>query len=234
MSYKQTARVACILTTLSMLASVGRSDGLIYKLPDEGVWARYEEHIKAEITLNNAPDPKKISHEFTRKLTVKSMERLERHEQMCRWIEVSSEPTTEAGPQESRVLKLLVPEEYLKRGKDPLFHVIKTFFSPSPNDRAAGHIRSNIDGGFNRVQYEIDRVRPVFPKPLSNVKFESRESLQLHGRNWEDCEILTGTTDYDGPLSNDGRMAFESKCRVALHPEAPFGLVSLEMVSDRF
>ena len=72
----------------------------------------------------------------------------------------------------------------------------------------------------------------MFPKPLDNIKSEGRETLTLHGRKWENCEILTGTTHYDGTLAADGRMVFESKCRVALHPDAPFGIVSLEIVSE--
>ena len=236
MVYKQTSRVTCILMALSMQARVCKSDGLIYKLPAEGIWARYEELIKVKVkgTLTSqAIDPKSVEHEFTRTLTVKSLNRVHRHDQWCRWIEIVSESEPgDVPPQPKRVLKLLVPEEYLKRGEDPLSHAIKTFFSPSPMDRSVGYIRSNIHEGFNRVQYEIERVRPVFHKPLKNVVSKGRETLEVHGHQWENCEVMTGTSHLDGTLSADGRMVFDDKCRVALHADAPFGIVSLDIVSD--
>ena len=138
-----------------MLASVGKSDGLIYKLPDEGVWARYEEHIKGESTLTSKIlDPKHVEHELTQTLTVKSLESIQRHDQMCRWIEFCSElKSGDAPPREAIVLKLLIPEERLKREQDPLSHAIKVFFNPKGGDRASGRIKFDIDKGFNRVQY---------------------------------------------------------------------------------
>ena len=82
------------------------------------------------------------------------------------------------------------------------------------------------------MQYEIDRIRPVFPKPLSNAKSDGRETLELHGRKWENCEILTGTSKYDGPLSADGRAVFEGTYRLSLHPDAPFGIVAMKISLD--
>ena len=174
-----------------------------------------------------------MRHDFTRLLTVKSLDRVRRHDQLCRWIEIGSRSTSEdVSPQPDRVLKLLIPEEYLRRGEDPLSHAVKTFFNPSPFDRSKGKIWSNIEGGFNRVQYEIDRIRPVFPKPLSNAKSEGRETLELHGRQWENCEILTGTSKYDGPLNADGRSVFKGTYRLSLHPDAPFGIVAMKISLD--
>ena len=43
---------------------------------------------------------------------------------------------------------------------------------------------------------------------------------------------MTGTSHYDGPLSADGRMVFDAKYRITLHPDAPFGIVSMKSVSD--
>ena len=46
------------------------------------------------------------------------------------------------------------------------------------------------------------------------------------------CTILTGTRHYDGPLANDGRWVFDAKYRIALHTDAPFGIVSMEITAD--
>lgn len=225
-----------VLFALLVLPRVARSDGLIYQMPAEGGWARYEEKVTGEFSAASNTDRDAVLHkqsvDQTRKLMVKSLHRVKRHEQMCRWIELSSEPVSAGGPDETRVLKLLVPEDYLKRGQDPLSHAIKTFFSPSPNDRSSGRIMSRIDEGFNRIQYELDRIRVVFPKPLDNVKSEPRETLELHGRKWVNCEILTGTRHYDGPLGNDGRWVFDAQYRIALHRDAPFGIVSMKVICD--
>ncbi len=51
MIHKQATRLTLVLITLSILPRVSRSDGLIFQLPAEGVWARYQEHTRVESTL---------------------------------------------------------------------------------------------------------------------------------------------------------------------------------------
>ena len=97
------------------------------------------------------------------------------------------------------VLKLLVPEQYLVRGQDPLAHPIKTFFNRNKVDEKSGKIESFIETGFKALP---------------------RQTVQVIDRDWRDCEMLEGSTHYDGPLMADGRMVFDAKYGIAFHAEA--------------
>jgi hypothetical protein len=155
-----------------------------------------------------------------------------RNEQKCRWIELKTESKA-GGVYPRLVLKMLIPEERLKRGEDPLAHAMQTFFNPKPVDqKKAPSVESFIDEGFNRIQYEIDRFRGVFPKPLDNPKSLNRETVITPAGKFEDCEVLTGTSNYDGPLLGHGRMVYKATYRIAIHPRAPFGVVSMQIDAE--
>src|SRR5207248_6467712 len=108
-------------------------------------------------------------------------------------------------------LKMLIPEEYLQRGKDPLSHAVLTFFNPMPVDEKK--VESFIDEGFNRIQYEIDRFRLPFPKPLDNPKSLKGETVETPAGKFEECEVVTGTSDYDGQLLGQGRSVVKASYR---------------------
>jgi len=128
------------------------------------------------------------------------------------------------------VVKMLIPEDRLQRGQDPLAHAQLTFFNPKPVDEEK--VESFIDKGFNRIQYEIDRFRDVFPKPLDNAKSKKGETVETPAEKYEDCEILTGTSDYDGPLLGEKRSVAKATYRIVVHPKAPFGVVSMQIESE--
>ena len=218
--------VALIAAGGGIIAGSVLADGLVFQLPPDGAWARYSVHTEGEFGDGKGPW-QKVATEGT--LTISSVGAVTRNEQRCRWIELKSESTAK-GPYPKLVLKVLVPEERLGRGQDPLSHAVLTFFNPKPVD--AKQMESFIDEGFNRVQYEIDRFRDVFPKTLDNLKNLQRETAESLADKFEGCEVLTGTSDYDGPLLNKGRGVFKANYRIILHPKAPFGVVSMQIESD--
>lgn len=202
-----------------------RADGLIFQVPADGTWARFDAKEDAEHKVNDGPS-KKASVIGT--MTVSSVGQLTRNKQPCRWIELKAESKTE-GVNPKTVLKMLIPEEYLKRGHDPLSHSLLTFFNPKAGDaKKAPSVESHIDKGFNRIQYEIDRFRPRFPVPLDAAKSMKRETVETPAGRFEDCEVIAGSSKYDGPLLADGRGVFSGTYRIVLHPKAPFGVVSLQ------
>jgi hypothetical protein len=214
---------------LFVKGNVVLADGLVFQLPPDGAWARYNVQTDGEFQLPEGPDQKLA---IVGTLTISSVGELTRNEQKCRWIELKSESKAE-GIYPKMVLKMLIPEDRLRRGEDPLAHAVQTFFNPKPIDKAkAPSVESFIDEGFNRVQYEIDRFRDVFPKPLDNPKNLQRETAESSAGKFEDCEVLTGTSDCDGPLLNHGRGVFKANYRLVLHPKAPFGVVSMQIESD--
>jgi hypothetical protein len=206
-----------------LIGGLAHADGLVFQLPPDGTWARYAVKTDQEFGYGDGPKQKV---EITGTLTISSVGELTRHEQKCRWIELKAESKTK-GVYPKLVLKMLIPEDRLQRGQDPLAHARLTFFSPKAVDKEK--VESFIDKGFNRIQYELDRFRDVFPKPLNNPKSLTRETVETQAGKFEDCEVLTGRSDYDGPVLGDGRSVFKASYRIVVHPQAPFGVVSMQI-----
>lgn len=219
-----------IILCLGAIVSCGhvglaRADGLIFQLPADGAWARFD--VKTDGSSRIGELKQAVATAGT--LTVSSVGHVTRSKQTCRWIELKSESKS-AGVYPKLVLKMLIPEKRLQRGQDPLAHSVLAFFDPKPMDeKKAPLLESFIDEGFNRIQYEIDRFRADFPKPLYDSKNLERETVVTPAGRFEDCEILTGTSEYDGPLVHNGRNVFQGKYRIAIHPRAPFGVVAMSM-----
>lgn len=220
-SYKTFTAVllCCILVPLS-----AQADGMIYQLPGDGTWARYAGEIKGTAEL--AESRTQPLHVATT-LKISSVGEVTRDQQKCRWIELKVEASLAKAeddtPTNIHILKLLVPEQYLKRGEDPLAHALVTHFNKKAADRA------NVpqEKGFDRTQYEIDRFRPVFPPPLDGLTVLEPKSIDTEAGRFDRCEVLSGSSKYDGPLAGGGRSEFEADYRVFLHPDAPFGVVSM-------
>jgi hypothetical protein len=218
-------RIFALATLVGALTTgSSRGDGLIFQLPADGTWARYDTTGETQATSKELP---KQDFAMTGSLTISSVGEVTRSHQKCRWIELKAE-TKSKGAYPKLVLKMLVAEDRLKRGEDPLSHSILTFFDPKPGD-ANGPIKSYINEGFNRIQYEIDRFRWDFPEPLDNVKSLMRETIETPAGKFEDCEVFTGTSAYDGPLLGGARTVTNATYRIAIHPNAPFGVVSMQI-----
>jgi hypothetical protein len=221
--------VACCLATRA-----ANADGLIFQLPPDGTWARFivqtegkfgavATPLKGGLKMPELPEQKVA---FTSTFTISCVGAVERNQQKCRWIELKAETKAEK-IHPLLLLKMLIPEEYLKRGEDPLSHSVVTFFNPKELDKAP-LVESFIDEGFNRIQYEIERFRPNFPKPLENPKIVKGETVKTEAGVFENCEVISGTESFDGALIGDGRWVYKHNYRIVVHPQAPFGVVALE------
>lgn len=105
------------------LAGTTQAQGLIWSLPEDGTWVRYEGTYSQTIKRPESTQGD-LTLTWRRYLTIKSVGR-EDHEyqgqvQPCRWIELKTETgkTTEgvldAGPGGIRMYKLLVPESEIR------------------------------------------------------------------------------------------------------------------------
>ncbi|MCE9524929.1 MAG: hypothetical protein K8R36_02610 [Planctomycetales bacterium] len=220
----QIHKLVIVVTAWCISAGFARADGLIFQLPPDGTWAKYAVTIEGEVKPEAAP---KIA--MTGTLSISSVGEITRSQQKCRWIELKFENPESKG-YKKLLLKMLVPVDRLKRGDDPLSHSILTFFDPKPIDEKK--LESFIDEGFNRVQYEIDRFRMDFPAPLDNPKNRIRETVETPAGKFEDCEVVTGTYNYDGPILGGARSLFNGTYRITIHPKAPFGVVSMKIKVD--
>ena len=92
------------------------ADGLIYQLPKQGVWARYDMVFATE--RDGQESIVKGS------LTTNALGQAKVNDKACRWIEFVFE-VKQGDAARKTVWKALVPEEQLKRGGRPLQHVVK-------------------------------------------------------------------------------------------------------------
>jgi hypothetical protein len=231
----QTAFVAILLLSKPVLA-----DGLIYQLPPDGTFVEFRGDGEAEIKvdlpqeiLEKMPAEAKKQLNQLMKLrylvTLSSVGQQVRAGQTCRWIELNmrSDRVTDSDnlePVGENILKVLVPEKFLKRGEDPLAHASLAFFNPKGADKA----KIAPEPGFNRIQYEIDRVRTVFPEPLQSAQKLPVKTLATEAGRFNDCEVIAGKTAFDRPLAGGGRWEFENEWQITLHKDAPFGVVEVQ------
>ena len=102
--------IALAVASVSLASTPARADGLLYRLPKDGTWARFE----MRHTNDNA---------VVRKTDVfmRSVGRTDDSEG-SRWLELKY-------PQEegTRTVKLLIPEQRLQEGESPLDHVLRAW-----------------------------------------------------------------------------------------------------------
>jgi|GEM_PF-3510146 len=226
----------CLSSTILALvpAASAVADGLVYRLPPDGAFAEFQGEVETELEF--PPEVERLlTPEARAKLgdkkskvrvtvAVSSVGRVRRAGQACRWIELKwTTEDVKSGVRNENVLKVLLPARYLRRGQDPLDHAALTFFNPKDVDRDD----FEPEPGFNRIQYELDRFRPVFPEPLRKVATQPKRTVRSPAGTFKDCEVITGVTSYDGPLLEEGRMEFQSDWEIVLHEDAPFGVVEM-------
>ncbi|MEX2139081.1 MAG: hypothetical protein WD894_07465 [Pirellulales bacterium] len=225
------------LLVLCGLVCPALGDGLIFQLPPDGAFVEFRGDGAAEARMTLPKEvadklPPESQTQLNRKLklhytvTLSSVGKLTRAGQPCRWIELrmKSEGSMDGGKTEAvgdHILKVLVPEKYLKRGEDPLDHTILTFFNK----------KATAEPGFNRIRYELERVRTVFPEPFQAIRQLPNMTIKTPAGTFADCEVIAGETDFDRPLLGEGRWEFENDWQIALHKDAPFGVVEVRCES---
>jgi hypothetical protein len=207
-----------------------RADGLIYRLPQDGSWVRYD------LSMEGTQDLKwPVKSVGTLMLSSVGRQRIEG--QPCRWIELRLDVGAEVklpdrqvkAQQRHIILKMLIPEEYLTAGADPLAHVRRLYYKDG--DRKPELIEDE-----KWKQYEIDRFRPLFPKPPAGKIADDHRAFEALdtkiGRL--DCEKLTFESSYDGPLARGarGRWIWQGEHQVWLSEEVPFGVAGLMLKSQ--
>jgi hypothetical protein len=121
----------------------------------------------------------------------------------------------------------LVPEVRRSHGFHPLDHALLTSFNPTKIDENY----KPSPKGFNRLQNELDRFLPVFPPPLTNQMQGEQRTVETAAGVFRDCKTIVGTTEFDRPFLGNGRWACKTEWSIALHDDAPFGVVEQQSQS---
>jgi hypothetical protein len=199
--------VLCVLIPSAVLA-----DGLIYQLPADGTWARFD------FDGTGGPDGKVVL--LTASVTLSSVGTAEVDGEPCRWIEIAMEGKKDGQPF-TAIHKLLIPEKQLGKGKDPLEHVRKAWFKHSMI--ADGTLRQ-IEDLKGTGARELASLRTHLHGPfktsekLDNVAVESKLGKL-------ECEGLT----FQEKTGEPGKVSSDSTSTIRLHATAPFGVVTHEI-----
>ena len=119
MSLSSAFRAIILAFPVLVLTAPCFASGLIWHLPEDGSWIRYEGTYKQQTIRPEATDGN-LENEWIRQLTIKSVGQenadFNGRNVPCRWIEIKavtgkrSEAGIDAGPSGSRIYKVLVPE----------------------------------------------------------------------------------------------------------------------------
>ncbi len=202
------------LLVLIFVPGISSADGLIYQLPEDGTWVRFEikgEGIKSDGTVSVTIDGTQTLRSVGKKMVDK---------QPCRWIELESElnfaPTGGGTQKFSELIKLLIPEKDLAQGKDPRDHVLKAYKGTSAENLQ----ELDLKGAGKR---EIESLDEIFHAPLTKITKLPAATVKIDKKNWA-CKGLQGENKSD-------KVIFRTETR--LHKEAPFGVVTYKYEKER-
>ncbi len=198
---KKIAAVFFVGILLTLQASV-HAEGLLYRLPKDGAWAEY----KIESKETN-PDGSEVTLTGTLKLS--SVGTAQVDGKACRWIEL--ETNAKRNKEEFTTIdKLLIPEEQLTVGKDPLKHILKAWCQ-----------HSQIPGGPRLIDsqgQEMKHVKPLVHGPYKNAQKLESKLLDNKKLGKLECEGVSATEKMGGlNISYD----------IRLNEKSPFGVVTL-------
>jgi len=208
-------QVALAVALCLSLVRPARADGLLYRLPKDGTWARYS--IKQTMAL---PKGKKETVEGT--LTLASVGQEKVKGEVCRWIEIVIEAKL---PGEQRTMKsafkALIPEKRLRKGEDPLRNWVRGW--AKLGDQKPQALTKEL------LSNPAMMLNLLVSGPLQDAKALENKSIETKLGKLT-CERLAGSLTLKGAAVSlkDGKVTTgDVKVRVQnyLHDKAPFGVV---------
>lgn len=189
---------ACLLCTGN-----ARAEGLLYQLPEDGSWVRFDLQYTFEVDGMEKPG------QGTGTLWMASVGKSVEGSEPCRWIEFKVQ-LKDIGPEQILIRKLLIPEKYLKKGENPTEHVVR------------GWAKFNDE--------DVARAVPVHGRWPAYLAGPLQDEKQLDKQLVESklgalkCEGVTGWIQY-----KEGDVHMKVTFETGLHEKAPFGVVSSRM-----
>lgn len=228
--------VLLLLLSLTLISEPALAAGLIYRLPEDGSWARFRGQLQIRDfkSIDGKPlSPGKATFNYA--LILRSVGTQDTIEGRGRWIEIESNaPPKEEYPGRIIVLKMLIPEKYLTADEDPLNHVQEAYFR-SRNweygvEPEVGNKEKLTDR--DRLQYELERFRTQFPYP------NSKQCLTVTSRG-QTVDTPLGrltVTKVAFPMQFSGRLSggkgprwkWSGNLTLWLTEDSPFGVSALQ------
>lgn len=194
-----------LLAFVALLAPV-TADGLVYRLPTDGTFVRYDLEIKEQ---RGEGEGKTV----TGSLTMSSVGAKEVDGKKCRWIEIKM--VMKAGEREQvQIVKVLSPEEHLKAGSSAIEHMVKGWHGRQGKEARA------IEGSKDR---RLGPVPAFLCGPFMNSKKLPAEEIDTKLGKLS-CPGVTGSIKLE-----QGKNIVEISFKNRLSDKAPFGVVSSHM-----
>lgn len=196
---------ATVLGLLVLAGTTARADGLLYQLPENGAWVKFDLEMEMERG--------EVKQEGGGSLRMSSVGMSVEGDKKCRWIEFRLD--FKAGERKRTIVaKALVPESELKEGKDPLANRVRGWIKMQDRDV---------------VELTDDKLGPMsaFMAPaLTDVK-ELEPSAVESKLGKLSCAGLTGQTTF-----KEGSATNAVKLETRRHAKAPFGVVTSKMAIE--
>ena len=206
MSLLKTRRFAVATTLATFLAAPLFGDGLLYTLPVDGSWILYDMHfVQIYGTSKGKPwiGTMKLSSVGRRIVLSKDEKKVK---EWARWIEFDAEGTIDGEPKRI-IAKMLIPEQHLKAGVDPVPHIIKGWLL---EDEQVQKIKKRNTGPL-----------PMFlAKALDDVKKLETKVVECKLGKLK-CEGLVGHQTFRD-RGGKTKIMYETR----LHKKAPFGVIN--------
>jgi hypothetical protein len=189
---------------------------LIQRLPDDGRWASFR--IDSKVKASGNTQPIDNSPETIKVAVVGSAEE---EGVRCRWIEMTIGREGDK-PADMEILKLLIPEEHLGKGKLPLAHIVRAWRqsrgapAPKPLDDPARD--TNLQNYRLYLHGVIDGIKALGVKATNESTKDLGAAVIECGLGKVPCK----GTKRSAVLSR-GEMTIDADETVYLHPDAPFG-----------
>lgn len=200
---------AAIAALCVLLPTVGLADGLLYQLPKDGAWVRFD--IDSKGTENDGSEVALVGA-----LTMSSVGTTEVDGVQCRWIEIAVEGRRNGEPL-AGIYKLLIPEQYLAKGKAPLKHVLNLW---QKHLNVADGRPTQIEDLRGRGARYLRPLRQFLHGPFETAK--KLDKVSIDGKLGKlACEGVVASE-----RSEKGGVTLDSTYRIRLHSKAPFGVVT--------
>jgi len=217
-----------VLTIVVLACDFVFAQGLINKLPPDGVWARYKcvtqywaiEMSRASSVLPESPADIPKTGELTVNILLQSVGVTIVDGKRYRWIEIQ----TRGDATESReiVLRLLVPESSLL-AKGDLFDAATKVFMYDSHHGVIGELQEQA-----RRDYELERFRPFFPRWPNDIKGHKTKFMN-GSKTSPDVEFFDFRFDFSGKLAGGrkGTWDYGGDYRAIVGFDAPFGVAQI-------
>ena len=193
------------------------AQSILLELPKDGTWAKFENRGNA----NN-----KGNQQWQGPLIVRCVGIEYEQMEALRWIEFDR--TAEyKGNFERLVIKVLIPEKEIGKGKDPLAHVRKCWFSRQISQKREGHLApQEIDLTTNAA---CKTIVAQYLLPALNIKEKLPAKKLLVGDQTFECKGMVGSVVID--FKGTPKRTCDYTYKIYSHDRSPFGLVFSDYTS---